>query len=85
MYMGIAEAVVGNRLSDVSHAVQTHVEKSRLRCCDGVRRPWELAGSCMKSRRCRIGRTWAGPSIAGGDGLAIEPMVNMGGAAVKGP
>ena len=28
LYRGIAQAVVGNRLSDVSHAVQTHVEQS---------------------------------------------------------
>src|SRR5688500_17357954 len=29
LYRGIAQAVVGNRLSDVSHAVQTHVEQAR--------------------------------------------------------
>lgn len=53
MYQGIAKAVVGNRLSDVSHAIQAHVEKA------GFSVVTEFVGhgigrNSMKSRRFRI-------------------------------
>ena len=69
----------GNRLGDVSHAVQAHVESARLR--RSCARSWATAsaGRSTRSRRCRTsGIPGAGPLLKPGMVLAIEPMVTMG-------
>ena len=83
MYRGIAEAVVGNRLSDVSHAVQTHVEKS------GFAVVTEFVGHGIgrqlheEPQVPNYGRPGQGPRLQVGMVLAIEPMVNMGASAIR--
>ena len=83
MYRGIAKAVVGNRLSDVSHAVQTHVEQA------GFAVVTEFVGHGIgrqlheEPQVPNYGRPGQGPRLQAGMVLAIEPMVNMGSSAIR--
>ncbi|MBA5869221.1 MAG: type I methionyl aminopeptidase [Nitrospira sp. CR2.1] len=83
MYRGIAQATVGNRLSDVSHAIQTHVEQA------GFAVVTEFVGHGIgrqlheEPQVPNYGRPGQGPRLQVGMVLAIEPMVNMGGSAVR--
>ena len=40
LYEGIAQAVPGNRVADISRAIQTYVEKQRVQRGAGVCRAW---------------------------------------------
>jgi len=79
---GIARAVVGNHLSDISHAVQEHVER---RGFSVVR---DFVGHGIGQRMHEdpqipnFGPPGRGPLLREGMTLAIEPMVNMGGYEV---
>ncbi len=81
--LGIEQAVVGNRLSDISHAVQRHVESA------GYSVVTEFVGHGIgrqlheEPQVPNYGRPGQGPRLTAGMVLAIEPMVNMGAAAVK--
>lgn len=81
--MGIKQAVVGNRLSDISHAVQQHVEAA------GYSVVTEFVGHGIgrhlheEPQVPNYGKPGQGPRLQHGMVLAIEPMVNMGGAAVR--
>ncbi|MDP4127093.1 MAG: type I methionyl aminopeptidase [Bacillota bacterium] len=80
---GIAQAKVGNRLFDVSHAVQTHVEANGF----SVVRDYvgHGIGSAMHEdpQIPNFGKPGRGPRLEVGMALAIEPMVNMGTYEVK--
>jgi len=81
--LGIEQAVVGNRLSDISHAVQRHVEAA------GYSVVTEFVGHGIgrqlheEPQVPNYGRPGQGPRLTAGMVLAIEPMVNVGGAAVR--
>jgi methionyl aminopeptidase len=83
MYLGIKQAVVGHRLSDISHAVQQHVEAA------GYSVVTEFVGHGIgrqlheEPQVPNYGKPGHGPRLQAGMVLAIEPMVNIGGAAVK--
>lgn len=76
--LGIAQAKVGNRIGDISHAVQTHVEKHGF----GVVR--DMVGHGVGAHMHEepqipnFGRRKSGDVIRPGMTLAIEPMVNVG-------
>jgi len=81
---GIDQAKVGNRISDISRAVQQHVEAhgfSVVRQFVGhgigsqLHEPPEIPNFCQHRQ--------ASPRILEGMVLAIEPMVNIGGSKVK--
>ena len=78
LMIGIAQAKVGNRLFDVSHAVQTHVEANGF----SVVRDYvgHGIGSAMHEdpQIPNFGKPGRGPRLEVGMALAIEPMVNMG-------
>ena len=80
--MGIAQARPGGRIGDISHAVQTHVEAAGLSV---VR---ELVGHGIgremheEPQVPNYGPPGRGPRLMVGRVLAIEPMVNIGGAEV---
>jgi methionyl aminopeptidase len=78
LYRGIAMARVGNRLSDISHAVQTYVEQHGF----SVVRDYVGHGIGNKMHEDpqvpNFGRPGRGPRLKAGMTLAIEPMVNMG-------
>ncbi|WHZ13789.1 MAG: Methionine aminopeptidase [Nitrospira sp.] len=83
LYRGIAQAVVGNRLSDISHAVQSHVEQA------GFSVVTEFVGHGIgrqlheEPQVPNYGKPGQGPRLQVGMVLAIEPMVNMGTGAVR--
>ena len=78
LYQGIEQAVIGNRLSDISHAVQDYVEKHdfsvvRDFCGHGIGRAMH-----EEPQIPNFGRPGHGPRLKAGICLAIEPMVNVG-------
>jgi methionyl aminopeptidase len=83
LYKGIAQANKSNRLSDISHAVQAHVEAA------GFSVVRELVGHGVGRRLHEdpqipnFGEPRRGPKLKPGMVLAIEPMVNAGGHDVK--
>ncbi len=83
LYRGIDAAVVGGRLSDISHAVQSHVEK------EGFTVVREFVGHGIGSRLHEApqvpnyGPKGQGPRLKAGMTLAIEPMINAGKPGVK--
>jgi methionyl aminopeptidase len=83
LYLGIAQARVGNRIGDISAAIQSSVESrgfSAVRDLVGhgvgfsMHEPPEIPN---------FGRKGTGPLIKAGMTLAIEPMVNLGGYRTK--
>ncbi|MDF0650924.1 MAG: type I methionyl aminopeptidase [Nitrospira sp.] len=83
LYLGIKQAVVGNRLTDISNAVQQHVE------CAGFSVVTEFVGHGIgrqlheEPQVPNYGKPNQGPRLQPGMVLAIEPMVNMGQSAVR--
>jgi methionyl aminopeptidase len=78
---GIAKAQAGNRLYDISHAVQSHVESN------GYSVVREFVGHGIgrslheDPQLPNFGDPGQGPKLKPGMVLAIEPMVNVGGYA----
>lgn len=83
LYAGIEQAVVGNRLSDISHAVQRCAEEA------GYSVVTEFVGHGIgrnlheEPQVPNYGKPGQGPRLQLGMVLAIEPMVNVGKPAVK--
>jgi methionyl aminopeptidase len=83
LFEGIAQAVPGNHLSDISHAVQDRVER------DGLSVIRTLVGHGIgrdmheDPQIPNFGDPGKGPELQEGMALAIEPMVNAGGAEVR--
>jgi len=81
--LGIKQAAVGNRLTDISHAVQQHVEAA------GYSIVTEFVGHGIgrqlheEPQIPNYGKAGQGPRLQSGMVLAIEPMVNMGGSEVR--
>ena len=78
LHLGIQQARVGNRIGDISHAVQTHVEAHgfsivRDMVGHGVGRSMH-----EEPQIPNFGRRNSGEKIKAGMTLAIEPMVNLG-------
>lgn len=82
-YEGIRYAKNGNRLSDISHAVQEYVELNRY----SVVRDFVGHGIGSELQEDpqipNFGRPGYGPRLMQGMALAIEPMVNAGDYRVK--
>lgn len=81
-YEGIAYARRGNRISDMSAAIQTYVEKNGFSVVrdytgHGVGEHLHEDPSILN-----YGRPGRGPRMMAGMTLAVEPMVNAGGHAV---
>ncbi len=76
---GVAQAVAGRRLGDISHAVQSYAEGN------GYSVVRELVGHGIgremheEPKVPNYGPPDRGPKLMAGQVLAIEPMVNMGG------
>ncbi len=83
LHLGIQQAVVGNRLSDISHAIQRQVEAA------GYSVVTDFVGHGIgrqlheEPQVPNYGRPGQGPRLQAGMVLAIEPMVNMGGSGVR--
>lgn len=78
LWEGIRQAVEGNRLSDISHAIQAYVEQRGL----AVVRDYvgHGVGRVMheEPQVPNFGRPGRGPRLNSGLTIAIEPMVNIG-------
>ncbi len=83
LYLGIAQAVVGNTVGDISHAIQNHVESH------GYSIVRELVGHGVGRTMHEdpnvpnYGKAGTGARLRPGMTIAIEPMVNEGSAKVK--
>jgi len=81
--LGIEQARLGNRLGDISAAVQRHVEEN------GYSVVREFVGHGIgrqlheEPQIPNFGKPGHGPALKQGMVLAIEPMVNAGGPAVR--
>lgn len=77
-FKGIEKAVVGNRLTDISHEIQQYVEANGF----SVVRDYVGHGIGRKVHEDpevpNFGRPGRGPKLMSGMVLAIEPMVNIG-------
>ena len=82
-FKGIEKAIPGNRLSDISHEIQSYVEASGF----SVVRDFVGHGIGTKVHEDpdipNFGRPGRGPKLVAGMALAIEPMVNLGNHRVK--
>ena len=79
---GLAQARAGNRVGDISHAVQSHVERHGFSIVrdlvgHGIGREMHEEPAVPN-----FGLPGQGPKLHAGQVLAIEPMVNAGGRAV---
>lgn len=78
LYQGIGKAKVGNRIGDISHAVQSYVERNKYSI---VR---DLVGHGIGQNLHEepsvpnFGRPNKGPVLRAGTTICIEPMVNEG-------
>ncbi len=80
---GIAKALAGNRLTDISHAIQNYVESHDFSVVleyvgHGIGRSMHEAPQVPN-----YGQPGRGPRLKKGMCLAIEPMINAGGHEVK--
>jgi methionyl aminopeptidase len=78
MHHGIAQAYAGNRIGDIGHAIQSHVEAA------GFSVVRDLVGHGIgkelheEPQVPNYGRPGKGLKLSEGQVLAIEPMVNLG-------
>ena len=83
LYLGIEQMVSGNRIGDISYAIQQHAEKN------GFSVVRELVGHGLGKKMHEepevpnYGKRGDGPKIKEGLVLAIEPMINMGTKNIK--
>lgn len=78
LYIGIEQAVIGNRVGDISHAIQTYVESQGF----SIVRDFVGHGIGRNMHEDpqvpHFGRPGRGPRLMEGMVLTIEPMVNVG-------
>lgn len=83
LHKGIEQAILGNRLTDISHTIQSFVEDKGY----SVVRDFVGHGIGTKMHEepqvPNFGRPGRGPRLKAGMCLAIEPMVNIGTHQVK--
>jgi methionyl aminopeptidase len=76
--LGVAKAVEGSRVGDISHAIQSHVEK----CSYSVVREYEGHGLGRKMHEKpgipNYGKSGQGKKLIKGMVICIEPMINLG-------
>ena len=83
LMLGLDQALPGNRLGDIAHAIQTHAEKHRYGvvrdfCGHGVGRLFHDAPDVVHA-----GRPGTGPELRPGMFFTVEPMINIGRADCK--
>ena len=83
LMLGLEQAKPGNRLGDISNAIQTHAEKHRYGvvrdfCGHGLGRLFHDSPEVVHA-----GRAGTGPELKPGMFFTVEPMINIGRADVK--
>ncbi len=79
LMLGIAQCVPGNRVGDISHAVQGHVEARGLSVVQSMVGHGVGRSLHEDPQVPNFGPPGQGPELREGIVLAIEPMVNIGG------
>lgn len=83
LYLGIEQAVVGNRIGDISHAIQTYAQEQGY----SVVRDFTYHGIGQKMHEepyvPHYGPAGRGPRLKEGMVITIEPMLNVGTYHVK--
>lgn len=82
-FAGVRQAVAGNRIGDISHAVQARVEQDgfsvvRSLIGHGIGREMHESPDVPN-----FGKAGHGPRLSAGMALAVEPMINLGGYGVE--
>ena len=83
LYKGIEMAVFGNRVSDISNAIQQYVEARGYSVVRDFIGHGVGASLHEAPEVPNFGKPGRGPRLVPGMTLAIEPMINMGTHAVK--
>ncbi|WP_324808457.1 type I methionyl aminopeptidase [Sphingomonas sp. LY29] len=83
LMLGLEQARPGNRLGDISNAIQVHAEKHRYGvvrdfCGHGLGRLFHDSPEVVHA-----GRPGTGPELKPGMFFTVEPMINIGRADVK--
>jgi methionyl aminopeptidase len=83
LMLGLEQARPGNRLGDISHAIQSHAEKHRYGvvrdfCGHGLGQVFHAAPEVVHA-----GRPGTGPELRPGMFFTVEPMINIGKPACK--
>ena len=83
LMLGLEQARPGNRLGDISHAIQQHAEKHRYGivrdfCGHGLGRLFHDSPEVVHA-----GRPGTGPELKPGMFFTVEPMINIGRADCK--
>ncbi len=83
LMLGIEQAKPGNRIGDISNAIQRHAEKHRYGvvrdfCGHGLGRVFHDSPEIV-----HVGRPGTGPELRAGMFFTIEPMINIGRPDVK--
>jgi len=83
LMLGLEQARPGNRMGDISHAIQSHAEKHRYGivrdfCGHGLGRLFHDTPEVVHA-----GRPGTGPELRPGMFFTVEPMINIGRADVK--
>ncbi|WP_114228342.1 MULTISPECIES: type I methionyl aminopeptidase [Sphingomonas] len=83
LMLGLAQAKPGNRMGDISAAIQTHAEKQRYSvvrdfCGHGLGRLFHDSPEVVHA-----GRAGTGPELRPGMFFTVEPMINIGRADAK--
>jgi len=83
LMLGLEQAKPGNRLGDISHAIQSHAERQRYSvvrdfCGHGLGRLFHDSPEVV-----HVGRPGTGPELRPGMFFTVEPMINIGRADVK--
>ena len=78
LMLGLEQARPGNRLGDISHAIQSHAEKHRYGivrdfCGHGLGRLFHDSPEVVHA-----GRPGTGPELRPGMFFTVEPMINIG-------
>lgn len=83
LWAGLAAARLGGRVSDISHAVESHVRPHGYGIIEGY--GGHGIGSAMHQdpHVLNYGRPGRGPKLVTGLCLAIEPMITMGGKETR--
>lgn len=83
LMMGIAAALPGNRVGDISSAIETHIKANGYFAADNLTGHGIGKTLHEEPQIPNYGKPGRGPRLSAGMTLAIEPMVNIGTNRVK--
>jgi methionyl aminopeptidase len=83
LWKGIAQCKIGNRVGDISHAVQTHAEAYGYSVVESMVGHGVGRDMHEDPQVPNFGPAHQGPELREGMVIAIEPMVNMGACDVE--